>query len=226
MKAPNQSGSIATNPSPKLNRTSPSEIASTTLPPSTSSQSGSSRNRLLWKKMAQRTAIGMVSILLNLTVLSSVGFAYRVLDLGARGPEVFELQRRLKEVGYSPGRIDGIYGEDTKAAVRQFQAANGLYVDGIYGEDTAQKLFGRDPSYGLGLIGSGLNCRIDLPRENYVVVIPGDHVGNLQGKGCLRQDSRGEFTAAAEFATYTQAQLVSNALRQSRNLDARVVYFP
>lgn len=42
-----------------------------------------------------------------------------------------ELQKRLKELGYYPGEIDGQLGGGTKAAIRQFQNQAGLAEDGV-----------------------------------------------------------------------------------------------
>lgn len=53
-----------------------------------------------------------------------------------RGDDVVELQTALRENGFDPGRIDGIFGKQTKAAVRAFQKAAGLQVDGIAGPET------------------------------------------------------------------------------------------
>jgi peptidoglycan hydrolase-like protein with peptidoglycan-binding domain len=44
---------------------------------------------------------------------------------------VRHLQRLLAQAGYSPGRIDGVYGPQTEHAVRQFQATHRLPSDGI-----------------------------------------------------------------------------------------------
>ena len=47
------------------------------------------------------------------------------------GNLILDVQRALKERGFNPGPIDGIYGPKTKAAVRKFQKANGLAVGGL-----------------------------------------------------------------------------------------------
>ena len=47
------------------------------------------------------------------------------------------IQTKLKRWGYYKGNIDGIYGSQTKKAVRYFQRKNGLAVDGIVGRRTA-----------------------------------------------------------------------------------------
>ncbi len=52
-----------------------------------------------------------------------------------------QIQTALKTKGYDPGDIDGIRGRRTIAAIKAFQAANGLLVDGIAGPNTLAKLF-------------------------------------------------------------------------------------
>ena len=63
-----------------------------------------------------------------------------VLQKGASGGEVKELQRRLKNWGYYNGAIDGIYGSKTVEAVKYFQRKNGLTADGIAGRATFEAL--------------------------------------------------------------------------------------
>lgn len=63
-----------------------------------------------------------------------------MLKLGSRGDDVLKLQQRLREVGHSPGAPDGIFGENTRAAVVAFQRANGLTDDGVVGPMTLRKL--------------------------------------------------------------------------------------
>jgi len=53
-----------------------------------------------------------------------------------RGPDVQEVQEKLNDAGHGPVDTDGIYGPGTAAAVKRFQAANGLTADGIVGEQT------------------------------------------------------------------------------------------
>ncbi len=59
-----------------------------------------------------------------------------LLKVGASGDVVTTLQTQLKARGFDPGPIDGIFGDGTEQAVRQFQAAQGLSVDGVVGPDT------------------------------------------------------------------------------------------
>ncbi len=63
-----------------------------------------------------------------------------VFRIGSRGPQVMEIQALLKKIGYDPGPIDGIYGNQTKTAVADFQRDNNLTVDGIIGPQTYNAL--------------------------------------------------------------------------------------
>lgn len=65
----------------------------------------------------------------------------RTLRKGYTGSDVKVVQTRLKELGYYTGVIDGVYGTGSVAAVKAFQAANGLTVDGNAGTKTYAILF-------------------------------------------------------------------------------------
>ena len=51
---------------------------------------------------------------------------YLPLKMGDEGVSVLYMQIKLKELGYDPGKLDGIYGKNTVDAVAHFQAANGM----------------------------------------------------------------------------------------------------
>lgn len=58
------------------------------------------------------------------------------LRRGDRGEDVVHLQTRLAALGYSVGKIDGIFGIKTLEAVKALQIEKGLAVDGIVGPKT------------------------------------------------------------------------------------------
>ena len=62
------------------------------------------------------------------------------LKKGSSGDSVRALQKRLKELGYYTGSVDGDFGENTEKAVKAFQERNGLTVDGKAGTNTMAKL--------------------------------------------------------------------------------------
>ncbi len=66
------------------------------------------------------------------------------LRRGMRGEAVRRMQQALLEHGYALPRygIDGKFGTETRAAVRAFQAAEGLTVDGVCGPKTWAALKG------------------------------------------------------------------------------------
>jgi len=66
----------------------------------------------------------------------------RTLRLGTTGNDVADVQRLLTAIALYDGTVDGIYGQRTKAAVRTFQDARGLFVDGIVGSRTRGELAG------------------------------------------------------------------------------------
>ena len=55
----------------------------------------------------------------------------KTLKIGDQSAEVKRLQRRLRDLHFSPGTIDGDFGPATRAAVIGFQKSSGLLVDGI-----------------------------------------------------------------------------------------------
>ena len=56
------------------------------------------------------------------------------------GDDVAALQQRLLDLGFDPGRCDGIFGARTAAALRDFQRNVGLGADGILGPTTLAAL--------------------------------------------------------------------------------------
>lgn len=79
---------------------------------------------------------------------SLIGFsAYRIYDyaqnsqyvvskLGSTGDEVNKIQKKLSSLGFYNGSVDGVYGNDTKSAVKAFQKSCGNTADGICGKTT------------------------------------------------------------------------------------------
>ncbi|HZK38380.1 MAG TPA: LysM peptidoglycan-binding domain-containing protein [Clostridia bacterium] len=58
------------------------------------------------------------------------------LRIGSRGASVQQLQQLLRNEGYDPGPIDGIFGSRTQSAVMAFQRDTHIAVDGIVGIQT------------------------------------------------------------------------------------------
>ena len=54
--------------------------------------------------------------------------------------DTLEIQKRLKELGFDPGPLDGGMGEKTRAAIIAFQKHQGLGADGVVGPKTLAAL--------------------------------------------------------------------------------------
>lgn len=67
---------------------------------------------------------------------SSFDTVQTLSQFGSTGEEVRQIQKKLKSLGYYTGTVDGIFGSQTRTAVRAFQRACGLTVDGIAGPKT------------------------------------------------------------------------------------------
>lgn len=81
-----------------------------------------------------------------------------------RGDDVAELQRRLSALGFDTGRVDGIFGSHTAAAVAEFQHNMGLPADGIVGSSTVLELSRVMPRHPEPALGSAVRDRERLLR--------------------------------------------------------------
>src|SRR5947208_2185381 len=63
-----------------------------------------------------------------------------VLRQGSSGPDVQDLQQKLKDLGFDPKGLDGNFGAGTKAAVIAFQQSKRLQADGAVGPGTMAAL--------------------------------------------------------------------------------------
>src|SRR5437773_658020 len=63
-----------------------------------------------------------------------------ILKQGSSGPDVTELQQKLKDLGFDPNGVDGNFGPGTRDAVIAFQQSKGLQADGIAGPATLAAL--------------------------------------------------------------------------------------
>lgn len=75
-------------------------------------------------------AVLVVLLLISTTVLAAP-YGSRTLYRGTFGGDVVELQRRLGSLGYEAGTADGVFGDETRAAVVEFQKDYGLVPDGL-----------------------------------------------------------------------------------------------
>ena len=89
---------------------------------------------------------------IDITTLMTGG-AENYLKPGDSGSRVEELQNLLTEQGYFNDEVDGVYNSATSAAVKNFQADNGLTIDGLCGSLTLRTLKGSKSSVNTGSYG-------------------------------------------------------------------------
>lgn len=77
-----------------------------------------------------------VAIFLALLLFAAGVTSAMDLKVGSRGAEVKAVQQKLADLGFDLGLIDGIYGNKTRAAVRQFQTDRNLAVTGVVDDRT------------------------------------------------------------------------------------------
>ncbi|UJF36480.1 spore cortex-lytic enzyme [Paenibacillus hexagrammi] len=92
----------------------------------------------LIKKLILVTLFSVIAVGTTTSGLSEPAYAASstVLKQGSVSGDVWDLQFRLKVLGYYTKPLDGIYGSATAAAVRNFQQVYGLTADGYTGTDT------------------------------------------------------------------------------------------
>ncbi len=85
-------------------------------------------------------AMSIMVLTMGLSTYHAGAFTTGDLTLGSRGYDVYELQNRLRFIGYYWGRIDGDFSWDTYWAVRTFQYNFRIPVTGDANEETKIKL--------------------------------------------------------------------------------------
>jgi peptidoglycan hydrolase-like protein with peptidoglycan-binding domain len=124
--------------------------------------------------------LGVVSIALALSVVTAIPeSAQAALRRGSAGIAVEDVQLALIKAGFNVGRVDGVYGPTTEAAVIQFQKRYGLSVDGVVGSRTAAALgvTDSDPSFSGG--GGGGN----IPNDYVTIATNGSYLNVRSGPG-------------------------------------------
>ncbi len=91
--------------------------------------------------MRQKLIVSMLVFILAITGLSPISTqAGTLLTSGSANGDVWDVQYRLKVLGYYQEPLDGMYGRETIRAVQRFQQHYGLTGDGITGAQTWKTL--------------------------------------------------------------------------------------
>lgn len=88
-------------------------------------------------KTVRKSPLMIVLCLIIFSTFSNISnveaFSDQIIQRGATGDDVVELQSRLQYIGFYNGTIDGVYGWSTYWAVKKYQDEFGLEVDGLVG---------------------------------------------------------------------------------------------
>ena len=94
------------------------------------------------------------------------------LSYGQRSDEVADMQSKLISLGYLSGTADGVYGNQTLAAVKLFQKKNDLIVDGYLGYQSKELLMSGNAepnAFGIGDEGTEVErLQNKLVRLKYI----------------------------------------------------------
>lgn len=127
-----------------------------------------------------------------------------LLKMGSTGTDVKRLQTKLLEAGFSPGKIDGIFGSLTRSAVLAFQKSRNLAQDGIVGKMTWTAL--------------GVNCNSPTPPVNHCPTLAQGSTGPAVVDLQSRLKARGFYAGNIDgiFGPITRAGVI--AFQQSAGL--------
>ena len=75
---------------------------------------------------------------------------------------VYQIQSKLKNLGYNPGPLDGIWGQKTAEALKTFQRDHGLAASGKFDQKTKAKL---DPDHDAGGFGQAARPTASAARQ-------------------------------------------------------------
>lgn len=92
-----------------------------------------------------------------------------------RGDDVADLQHRLSALGFDAGKVDGIFGPDTLAAVLEFQSNRRMAEDGMAGEDVSAEL--ALMTGGADKLGLSQQGREEVRERQWLASLPAHVVG-------------------------------------------------
>ena len=133
-----------------------------------------------------------------------------ILQAGSAGDAVLWMQKALKELGYFTGGCDGVFGDATEIAVRNFQMAHGLMETGMADQSVQMRLYE----------GSPLTWQVFLENSCAAMGDSGVHVRRLQRElrkmGYFKGDCTGSYgdmtwQAVSRFQTANELEVTGDA---------------
>ena len=144
-----------------------------------------------------------------------------------RSTGAFQMQKKLKELGYYKGSADGDFGPATEKAVKAFQKANGLTADGKAGQKTLAKLYGSGSKSSSSSKDTGSSSNAKISKNTYLESgKKGKDVKTLQNRlielGWLSGSASGTYdssTEAAVIAFQKKAKLWADGKAGPKTID-------
>lgn len=126
---------------------------------------------------------------------------------GSKNYEVKIIQNNLKMLSFGPISIDGIFGLETEAAVKNFQKYYDLCIDGIVGDVTWSKLIDEIKDMQTTLNAHGYNLTVDgvAGPNTYNALIEFQKANNLTADGIIGLETKAtlfEYNSSDCFGIY------------------------
>jgi multidrug efflux pump subunit AcrA (membrane-fusion protein) len=103
---------------------------------------------------------------------------FRELDVGSQGNDVRQLEQILSEAGFSPGPVDSLYTDQTRAALAGWQSAHGYPGGTAERDETVTVALGQGTGYTLGdetagAVVIGTRALTSAPRSKLSIITDG-----------------------------------------------------
>jgi len=135
----------------------------------------------------------------------SLAFSPQVIQHGATGEDVVELQARLQYLGFYNSQIDGVFGWGTYWALRNFQYEFGMDIDGLAGDQVKDMLIDRSEYHK------------DFVREQLEAGREFTHYGGMELEHQVKYDSNKQQETRKEEANQTDTpQMNESEAEQDR----------
>ena len=152
---------------------------------------------------------------------------YNQLSYGSKGSDVTELQKLLNQNGYTLDE-DGIFGDKTQAAVKDYQQKNSLDVDGIVGTNTWGALNGTyKPNNNTGNTATNTTTANTSTNTGFQNSAYQESDTVKQAYEMLQQQMAskpGEYTSAWQTQLNDILQQINNREKFSYDMNADVLY--
>lgn len=140
------------------------------------------------------------------------------VSIGISGTDVQEIQLRLKSLDYLK-KVTDYFGDETEAAVKEFQSRNGLEADGCVGAQTREVLFSNDAKaffYSIGTSGEEiLKLQKRLFELGYLTTEPDGTFGKDTENAIKRFQAKSGFIDDGYAGPETRGLLFSSAAEKN-----------